>query len=154
MLKSLKDFFKNELLLSTSKKDTADQEHSLQQVCALLLMEVSNADFEQSAIEKDKIKKVLKSLFSLSESELTSLYEYSAKASADTTSVHPFTSMLNDHYDYEQKLHLLKLMWKVAYVDDNLDKHEEAVIRKVADLLYISHSDFIKMKHVATEESK
>jgi uncharacterized tellurite resistance protein B-like protein len=39
----------------------------------------------------------------------------------------------------------------VAFVDDNLDKYEEAVIRKVADLLYITHRDYLKVKHIAAE---
>jgi len=30
-----------------------------------------------------------------------------------------------------------------------LDKHEEAIIRRIADLIYISHSDFIKTKKIA-----
>lgn len=151
MLNTLKEFFKNELLISSSKN--ARQEHSLEQVCALLLMEVSNADFEQSELEKEKIQQELRSLFSLSDDELAKLYEYSKEASADTTSVHPFTSILNDSYDYDQKVNLLKLMWKVAYADNTLDKYEEALIRKVADLLYITHSDFIKVKHAAEEET-
>ena len=145
MLASLKEFFKNELALNTSKSKDA-QEHSLAQACALLLMEVSNADFEQSTLENDKIKQVLKAQFNLSDENVKTLFEYSAEASKDTTSVHPFTSIVNDNYDYEQKLSLLTLMWKVAYVDDNLDKYEEAVIRKISDLLYIAHRDYIQLK--------
>jgi uncharacterized tellurite resistance protein B-like protein len=66
--------------------------------------------------------------------------------------MHPFTSMINDNYEYDQKVNLLTLMWKVAFVDDNLDKYEEAMIRKIADLLYISHRDYIKVKHIAEEK--
>jgi len=154
MINKLKEFFKNEIALGASSDKSAQQQHSLEQACALLLMEVSNADFEQSNVEKDKIKKILQSLFSLSDEKLNELFEYSKQASKDTTSLHPFTSMINDSYEYEQKVNLLGLMWKVAYVDDELDKYEEAVIRKVAELLYISHSDYIKVKHHAEEERK
>jgi uncharacterized tellurite resistance protein B-like protein len=37
-------------------------------------------------------------------------------------------------------------MWKVAYADGDLDKYEDNIIRKVADLLYIRHSDFVRTK--------
>jgi uncharacterized tellurite resistance protein B-like protein len=40
-------------------------------------------------------------------------------------------------------------MWQVAFSDDHLDKYEEHLIRKVADLLYVSHSDLMRMKHQA-----
>ncbi len=154
MINKLKEFFKNEIALSASNSTRAQQQHSLEQACALLLMEVSNADFEQSNVEKEKIKQVLQSLFSLSDEKLNELFEYSKQASKDTTSLHPFTSMINDSYKYDQKVNLLGLMWKVAYVDDDLDKYEEAVIRKVAELLYIAHSDYIKVKHHAEGERK
>jgi uncharacterized tellurite resistance protein B-like protein len=154
MINKLKEFFKHEIAFNTSGGSKEQQQHSLEQACALLLMEVSNADFEQSDVEKEKIKQVLQSLFSLSDEKLAELFEYSKQASKDTTSVHPFTSMINDSYEYDQKVNLLGLMWKVAYVDDELDKYEEAVIRKVSELLYISHSDYIKVKHQAEDDRK
>jgi uncharacterized tellurite resistance protein B-like protein len=40
-------------------------------------------------------------------------------------------------------------MWELAYADAELDKYEEYVIRKVADLIYVSHSEFIRAKTVA-----
>jgi len=38
-------------------------------------------------------------------------------------------------------------MWQVAFADDNLDRYEEHLIRKVAELTYVSHQDFIRLKH-------
>jgi uncharacterized tellurite resistance protein B-like protein len=38
------------------------------------------------------------------------------------------------------------MLWSVAYADDKLDRYEEYYVRKIADLLYISHSDYIKAK--------
>jgi uncharacterized tellurite resistance protein B-like protein len=37
-------------------------------------------------------------------------------------------------------------MWEVAYADGRVDRYEDHMIRKVADLLYLSHNDFIRMK--------
>ncbi|MFT5277767.1 MAG: putative tellurite resistance protein B-like protein [Glaciecola sp.] len=152
MLNKLKEFFNNELMLNSSGKNKEQNTYSLQQACALLLMEVSQADFEQSDTEKDEIKQQLQSLFDLSDDKLQELFAFSQEASRDTTSVYPFTSMINDNYNYDEKVNLLKLMWKVAYIDNELDKHEESTIRAVADLLYVSHCDFIKVKHEASGE--
>jgi uncharacterized tellurite resistance protein B-like protein len=151
MLIKLKEFFQTEIAFNTSQSTNAQQQYSLEQACALLLMEVSNADFEESSLEKEKIKQTLQSLFDLSDEKLAELFERSSQASKDTTSIHPFTSMINDNYEYDQKVNLLRLMWKVAFVDDNLDKYEEAVIRKVADLLYITHRDYLQVKHSAAQ---
>jgi uncharacterized tellurite resistance protein B-like protein len=40
-------------------------------------------------------------------------------------------------------------MWRVAYADERLDKYEEHLIRKISDLIYVSHRDFIRTKHSA-----
>jgi uncharacterized tellurite resistance protein B-like protein len=151
MLNKLKDFFNNELMLNSASKSRRQRTFSLQQACALLLMEVSRADFEQSSVEKEKIKQQLKSLFNLTEDKLQELIAFSHETSKYTTSLFPFTSMINDNYTYDEKVNLLQLMWKVAYVDNELDKYEESTIRAVADLLYVTHADFIKVKHEASE---
>ena len=37
-------------------------------------------------------------------------------------------------------------LWKIAYADGYLDKYEEHLLRKVSDLIHISHSDYINIK--------
>lgn len=148
MLKKLQDFFAAEL----QPKTNSDPEKALQRACAMLLMEVSRADFDIADSEKDKVTGLLKGLFDLSDETLAELVEYSESKSEENTSVHPFTSLINDHYDYDQRVNLISLMWAVAYADGDLDKYEDSVIRKVADLLYIRHSDFVKTKLDASEK--
>ena len=40
-------------------------------------------------------------------------------------------------------------MWAVAYADGNVDKYEEHLIRQVAELTYVPHSDYIQSKLAA-----
>lgn len=149
MIKKLKDFFNAEMRTKEKKDPTKE----LQKACAMLLMEVSRADFDFVESEKAKVTKVLKSLFDLTDEALAQLVEYSETKSSESTSLYPFTSLINEHYEYEQKVNLLGLMWTVAFADGDLDKHEDSVIRKVADLLYIAHSDFVKTKLIVAEQN-
>ena len=55
--------------------------------------------------------------------------------------------MINKNYQYEEKVTLIESLWKVAYSDKQLDKYEEHMIRRIADLLYVSHSDFMQTKN-------
>ena len=48
---------------------------------------------------------------------------------------------------------LIHNMWEVAYADGHIDRYEEHLIRKVADLLYLSHVDFIKSKVNARDKA-
>ena len=65
------------------------------------------------------------------------------------TSLFDFTRVINDHYSASQKLELIESMWRVAYADGRLDKYEESLIRQVAELTYVSHSDYIRAKLAA-----
>ena len=69
-----------------------------------------------------------------------------------STSLYEFTRKINDEYKFEDKKNLILSMWKIAFADGNIDKYEEYVIRKVSDLIYISHPDFIESKQVAKKE--
>jgi uncharacterized tellurite resistance protein B-like protein len=42
-------------------------------------------------------------------------------------------------------------MWRVAFADGHLDKHEEGIIRRVADLLHLRHSEFMQCKLLARD---
>lgn len=148
MIQKFKDFFTEQLQVND---ENTDPQQALQRACAMLLMEVSRADFELVPSEKDKVISILQSLFDLSDATLAELVEYSETKSEEHTSMYPFTSLINEHYEYDQRVNLISLMWKVAYADGDLDKYEDSVIRKVSDLLYIRHSDFVKTKLAASD---
>lgn len=46
----------------------------------------------------------------------------------------------------DEKARLVELMWQVSFTDDHMDKYEEHLIRRVADLLYVPHRQFITAK--------
>lgn len=147
MLKKIKDFFSEELDVS----NTIDHERKLKEACAALLIEVSLADLHQSDDELNAISHLLAKEFDLAQEKLDELMQYAKENGKSQTSIHPFTSMVNEHYTYSQKVNLIKLMWKVAFADGDLDKYEDNIIRNIADLLYVSHSDFIKCKLEVSE---
>ena len=64
----------------------------------------------------------------------------------ESTSLYEFTRVINDNYTPQQKLQLISAMWVVAYADGNLDKYEEHLIRRVAELTYVAHEDYIRAK--------
>lgn len=142
MLDKLTAFFKQQL----HPDNTQDEQHTLQQACAVLLIEVSRADNQQDACELSEIQRILSKVFTLSEQQLAKLLELGNTQEASATGLYPFTSLIKEHYAYPQRVNLIKMMWQVAYADGDLSKYEDHIIRKVADLLYVSHSDFIQAK--------
>ena len=146
----MKKFFEN---LFNKKEEVDPKEDNSVLISAISLMiEVSLADEIMDDTEIETLKSVLLKEFSVSQSEIDGLISDAKANQNSSTSLYEFTRKINDEYKFEDKKNLILSMWKIAFADGNIDKYEEYVIRKVSDLIYISHPDFIKSKQVAREE--
>lgn len=125
----------------------ADPDFHLKRITSALLIEMVNADFEQNEAERVKVIQLLQTTFFLDQAEADELMTSAIKQVENSTSLHDFTSIINKQFDSSRKLHIIELLWEVAYADGKLDKYEDYLVRKIADLIGVSHSDFIKMKH-------
>ncbi|MBT1063090.1 TerB family tellurite resistance protein [Bowmanella sp. Y26] len=113
---------------------------------AVLYVEVARADnqFEESEIQF--LTQLLKKEFSVSESQAQALVRDSRQHAEQAADLVSFTRLLNQQYSGTQKVQILENLWQLAYADGHLDSHEEHIIRRIADLLYIPHSQFIQAK--------
>ncbi|MDH5544110.1 MAG: TerB family tellurite resistance protein [Gammaproteobacteria bacterium] len=144
MLSKLKRFFEDNI--SFEGGSGSDPAHRIQLATAALLVEVMNSDDEEHPIEQQTMHRALSELFLLSETEANTLLALAAEEATDAIDYHQFTRLINDHYSYEQKVQIIELLWKVAYADNTLDAYEDHTIRKIAELLYVRHSDFVATK--------
>ena len=148
MLSRIKAFFDTEL--------SADSEHTgeekIRLACAALLIEIAVIDEHFDDSEFEAMQKILQNQFGISAQECEQLTELARSEREDSTSVYQFTQLINSNCSYQEKLTLLQGMWSIAYADGDLDKYEEYMIRKVADLIYVSHGDFIRTKHNARSD--
>lgn len=140
--------------LFTAGDDGGDQPtaHTLHMAAAALLLEVGRADFKVQDEEVKAIAAALKRRFAFSDDETRVLVDLALEQNKETVSLHPFVRLINDHFTVAQKCQVIEDMWHVAYADRALDKYEEAQIRKIADLLYVPHKDFIRAK-LRTQEA-
>lgn len=129
-----------------------DIEHALQVATAVLLVEVTRADFIVDVSEKLKLRELLEQQFNLSEMELDALLEKAEDGADRMVSIQHVTRLLNEHYDHAMKLRIVEMMWQLVYADGEKDHYEEHLIRQVADLLYLSHGEFIQARHKAETE--
>ena len=145
MLGTISKFFVNHF--STDEESSEGHTaHQLQLASAALMIELCKADTEIDDIETQTLVGILRTRFSLDQDELDELMELAEQEAKDATSLYQFTSLMNEHFEYSEKVLLLENMWEVAYADEQIDRYEEHLIRKIAELLYLSHKDFIKSK--------
>ena len=144
LLKKLKD------LLGSESTATGEVEHrALELACAALMFEVARADFTVETTEQDAVTSLLTAQFNLSADEVSTITEAAVEQADAATCLFEFTRTLNELASAEQKRDLLAMMWRVAMADNEISRYEEHVIRKVADLLYVPHGDFITAKQSA-----
>ena len=137
-------------LFEVPPRETPEQRtHRLQLAAAALLIETARADFEEDEAEQRALQELLCDTLELDRESIARLTREASAQLDRATSLYDFTRVINDHYDVDQKLELIRAMWKVAFADGRLDKYEEHLIRQVAELTYVPHSDFIRMKLAA-----
>lgn len=144
MLNTLRD------LLGLSDRDGASSarlsEEDLPLATAALLVEMSRADHESSGEERSLMLDVLRDHFGLPVDEARQLLDEAEREAEHAVSLHDYTALLNDSLEPAQKSRVLELLWQVAQADGRVDKYEEYLVRKVADLLYVPHGEFIRTK--------
>ena len=144
MFKSISNFVQEKICKNSDEDIDAQQIMHL--ASAALLLEVSRADFDIQDEELVSIANSLTERFNFSKQEVNNLIELARTEQDSHISIHPFVKIINEECSADEKILLLEDLWRVAYADDKLDKYEEYQLRKIADLLYISHSVFIQTK--------
>ena len=152
MLKKIKEHISN---LSNEPLEMADQEQKDTEIinndCAALLIETALADKVFNEEEMISMKQTLNKVYKVNEQDIEELINESKKKVSESTSLYEYTTLINDLCDYEDKIRLISNLWSIAFPDQYLDKYEEYLIRKISDLLHVSHKDFIQQKLLVKE---
>jgi len=143
MLNKIRAFF------AQTEQDATDDEAALHLAAAALLIEVAKSDQALEWIELDRMQEVLARDWGVAEADLADLMAVARHAAETRVSLHEQIDLINGNFSAEQKFALIRGLWQVACADKRIHHHEEALIRRLADLLYVSHTDFIRSKHQA-----
>ncbi len=150
MLKQLRDIF-NKTLIDSDKGGSASRDHALRLATAALLIEVVRADYEEDIKETEAVIRQLQTRFELSEEETLLLVKEAEESADRSISLQDFTRLLHENLSEAEKHSVIEMLWLIALADDNLDKHEDYVVRKVAELLYVTHGDLIRIRNAVKE---
>ena len=150
MIRTIQEFFQERII--TENKPVVSLERALQLATTALLIEISRADFEVADEERIAIEEALTQGFGLSEDETGEIIALAEREVDASVSLYEFTRLVDESFTRDQKKHIIGLLWQIAYSDDRLEEHEEYLIRKIAKLLHIDHSDFIAEKLKAKKQ--
>jgi len=119
---------------------------ALNEAIATLLIEAARVDDNTTEADIAEAKKSLKLLANINSEQADVLLGKVSLPKNRPTSYLPLTRTINQNLDYDQKCVLIGAMWAIAHSDSHIDPHEDHIIRKISDLIYVSHRDFINQK--------
>lgn len=133
-------------LKSLLDDEPAHAAQDINQMVAALLLEVARADDHLAPREMQLLENILGKLTQLPSNDIKQMIQQTTRNVEDAESLHKFTRHINDQYTLEQKKELLLQLWHMAYADGQIDQYEEHIIRRIADLLHLRHSEYIQCK--------
>lgn len=146
MIDRLKRYFEGRLAPDSPEDGGVD---AVELATAALLVEMQRADLVADALDEAEIRALLARHFSLDDESVANLISLANDRADQSVSLHEFTRLIHDRFDVAQKTTVVEMLWRVALADGRVDEHEEHLVRKIADLLYLPQVAFIKAKERA-----
>jgi uncharacterized tellurite resistance protein B-like protein len=148
MLNQINRFFR-EYLVPSAADTAAEATHRLQLAVGALLLEMTRVDGEIRPEQCARVESAIRGHFDLSSDETAALIRLAEAERDDATDYFQFTTLINAEYTTQQKEALIEQLWAVALADRELHRYEEHLVRKIAQLLHVSHGAFIAARHRA-----
>ena len=145
MIEAIKQFYESRISPASETSENTVT-HRLQLATAALLIEMAQADNERHSIEFQAIHDGIMDVFELTPEETAEVIELADQEAHEATDHFEFTHLINAQFDYPTKCQLVELLWRVCLADSEMDRYEEQLARKIAELLHVEHADFIAAK--------
>jgi uncharacterized tellurite resistance protein B-like protein len=145
MIDLVKRFFSRSQEPSSQDKTGGDS-HDIRVAACAILLEMADIDEEFDASERERILAILKQRYRLSDVYARALLQSAREELEGSIDLWRFTHLINQHYSLEEKLLIIEMVWNIAYEDGRLDKHEDYLAHKLADLLHIDHKRLMEAK--------
>lgn len=132
--------------LQKSQEESLDEDYNIKIATAVLFIELAYADFNVSNEEKQLTNKSLSNFFELSDEEVNELLNTASKFREERNDIWFFTHQIKENFSHARKIKIIELLWQLVFADGTKDKFEEALMRKITNLIGLSHGDMINAK--------
>lgn len=123
--------------------------HQLAVAATALMVQLSRVDQHEDERELKAIVDGAVKAHQVSREEAEEILADALGHADDAVSMYEFTGLINEHLNQEDKQALLESIWRVAFADGRIDKYEEHLIRRMADLLHLNHREYMQARHRA-----
>jgi uncharacterized tellurite resistance protein B-like protein len=152
MIELVKKFFSKESM-SPMPEQRSVTSHDVRVATCALFLEMAHIDGEFNDSEKEQIIQTLKEDHGLSSEAVAELLKAAKEELKGSIDLWQFTNLINQNYSLEEKIRIMEMVWQLAYTDGTLDKHEDYLLHKMANLLRLTHKQLIEAKLKVLEEN-
>jgi uncharacterized tellurite resistance protein B-like protein len=141
MLKKIKTFLQNGGYLNQTGGKTTALPHSHEEqalAAATLLVEAACLDGDYSDEEAETINQLIRDRFSLGKAEAESLLSLALEFQDQAVELHKFTNQVKQNFSHDERIHLIEMLWEVAYADGVLHDYEANLLRRIGGLIHVS----------------
>jgi uncharacterized tellurite resistance protein B-like protein len=124
------------------------QDESRVAVAALLVI-AAHADHKYQDSERAQIERALAARYGLDSATAAALRVEGEEAERVSLDLYRFTSRVKRHIPYEERAAVVEAMWRVVLADGEREMHEEALMRRVADLIGLDPRESIEARQRA-----
>ena len=139
------NFFKKQNQNNTKNEPSFE----IELTAAVLAYEIARSDGNIDSNELSVLMEEIEKIAIKVGKESLEILKIVESYSKDSVSFYEFIEDINKNYSKEEKLSLLKFLWKTAYADGRLDVDEERIVRRVADLIMIKDIEVLKLKDLS-----
>lgn len=138
MLKKIK-----QLIVDFQGHDITDEAlfHEKHLASAALMVEAATLDGVFDESERAAILELIQRAFELNAEDAEALINEAISHHSESTHLLRFTRAVKDHFDEEERIELVEMMWGVVYADGVLHDYEANLMRRIAGLIYVSDRD-------------
>ncbi len=113
---------------------------------AALLVIAARADGEYAQAEQATIDRVLSERFALDPAAAAALRAEGEAAEAKASDLFRFTHLIKKGVAHDERVGLVEALWRVALADSHREAHEDALVRRVTDLLGLDPRDSVRAR--------
>ena len=119
---------------------------------AAILLDIAYADGSFTPAEDGDVVGFLKSSFALDDEAARELLKAAEELRTQTIDHFALTNFIRRNASLQQRIDIVKTMWRVVYADGRLTDYENYLVRKLADLLGLEHHVMIAAKVEVLDE--
>ena len=119
---------------------------------AAVLLDIAYADGSFTPAEDGNMVEYLRRAFRLDEASAQELIEAAAEIRSHTIDYFAITNFIRKQMSLEDRVDIVKTMWRMVYSDGRLTDYENYLVRKLSDLLGLEHHVMIDAKVAVLRE--